>query len=555
MTAGLLELAIVVLIAAFLGILARTLRQPIILAYLVTGVIIGYFGLFNLRDQATFQIFADLGIMFLLFLVGLEINYTSLRLVGRSALIIGVSQVIFTTGIGFLIARLFDFSLLHSAYIALALTFSSTIIVVKLLSEKKDLSSLYGKIAVGVMLFQDFIAILILVTLAGIEAGRGFSWSSLAVALVKGLLLFIAMVWLGRKFLPHVFDKIARSPELLFLTTLAWVFLLAALAAEIGFSIEIAGFLAGLALANSAEHFQIANRVRPLRDFFILIFFVILGSSIVLQDWSGITKPILAFSAFVIIGNPLIVLLIMSALGYRKRTSFLTGVTVGQISEFSLILVALGLRVGHLNSSIVSLVTAVGVITIIISAYIITHGDKIFRFLARPLSLLERKQTKEVSSLIGEFKKSFILIGAHRTGQAIALSLPAKDLLVIEFDPEVIHMLKRHNLDYIFGDIADPEVFAKANFETAKLVISTNPDLNDNLGLLTELKKLAKRPKIIVRADDEKEAEILYKTGVDYVLLPNFTAGQYLAKTIAVDPEMQILEQLRKKDLEMLRAH
>ncbi len=556
MSTGFIELAAVVLTAAVLGVAAKLLKQPIILAYIVAGIAIAYFGFFrfgDLNNHETFRVFSDLGIMFVLFLIGMEINYTSLRLVGKASLLVGFGQLIFTFIIGFFIALLFHFSYLHSAYISLALTFSSTIIVVKLLSEKKDTNSLYGRISVGLLLVQDFVAIMILIFLAGIEAGNGFVLKDIVLTIAKGAVLVAAILWLGRKVFPRVFDKIARSQELLFLVSLAWCFLLVAAVSKIGFSIEIGGFLAGLALANSSEHFQISSRVRSLRDFFILIFFAILGTMFVFSNFSGLTLPIIVFSIFVLIGNPLIVLIIMGLLGYRKRTSFLTGVTVAQISEFSLILAAMGLKLGHIAESVVALITAVGIITIILSTYLIVYSDEIFRRLSGLLAVFERRRLKENNFADKEFHKPIILIGSHRIGQSIAFNLPKDDLLIIDFDPEVVGQLRKHNYDYIFGDIADDGVFEKANFGDARLVISTSPELEDNLTLLTKLKLLKTKPKTILRAQSEKEAEILYKEGADYVLLPHFTSGQYLGKTIAVDMEMKILEQLKNRDLEIIQ--
>ncbi len=553
MANGFLELALVILVAAILGIVFKALKQPVILAYLATGALIGYLGFFNLANRETFKIFADLGIMFLLFMVGLQINYRSLKLVGKPSLIVGLGQMVFTAAIGFFLATFFHFNYLESVYIAVALTFSSTIIVVKLLSDKKDLNSLYGKISVGFLLAQDLVAILILVLLAGFQNGGALNWLSIILTFLKGVILFVLMFWLGRKFLPFVFSKIARSDELVFLTSLAWVFLLAALASRVGFSIEIAGFLAGLALANSSEHFQIASRFRSLRDFFILIFFVILGSSIIFSNFRGLTLPILVFSLFVLVGNPLIVLIIMGLLGYRKRTSFLAGVTVAQISEFSLILAALGFKIGHIKENVLALITAVGIITITLSTYLIVYAENIFSRARRFLSLFERRKLKEELSREIFSKKEVILIGCHRTGESIALSIPKEKLLIIDFDPEVINFLKKHGYDYIFGDIRETRVFENAGFEEALLVISTSPDFEDNLFLLTALRNRKNRPKVILRAETEKETEILYREGADYVLLPNFTAGQYLGKTIAIDPTMEILPDLKRRDLALIR--
>lgn len=554
MTGGLLELAIIVLVAAALGIAAKFLKQPVILAYLATGMIIGYFGFFHLQDKEVFSVFSDLGIMFLLFLVGLEINYTSLRLVGKVSIVVGIGQVAFTALLGYFIATALGFAVLPALYIAVALTFSSTIIIVKLLSDKRALHSLHGKISVGMLLVQDLVAILILIFLGSIETTGDGVWWNLVFTMVKGIGLFVLMLFLGRKIFPPLFDKIARSHELLFLASLAWLFLLAAAVSKIGFSIEIAGFLAGLALANSSEHFEISHKLRPLRDFFILIFFVILGASVVFSNFAGLTVSVIIFSLFVLIGNPLIVLFIMGIMGYRKRTGFLTGVTVAQISEFSLVLAAMGMKLGHINESVVALITAVGLITIALSSYLIMHGEGIFSLISKPLSIFERKKTKEMELSDVGIQKPVILIGCGRTGESIVLGLPRENLLVVDFDPEVIKRFKMKGFHVLYGDVADDEVFEIAHMHTAQLVISTSPDLEDGLTLLSRLSAPeGARPKIIVRAETELEAKILYAQGADYVLLPHFTSGQYLGKTIALNPAMEILETLKENDLSLMR--
>ncbi len=552
MTAGILELALIVSLAALFGIAARLLRQPIMLAYLATGLVIVWLGILPVGQRETLQVFADLGIMFLLFLVGLEVNYASLRLVGKTSLILGLVQVATTSTAGFFIARALGFAPLPSIYIGLALTFSSTIIIVKLLSEKRDLQSLYGKISIGMMLVQDLIAVLILVSLSGIAKGGSISWVQIATVAGEGIFLFLLMLLLGRFALPIVFDRVARSQELLFLISLAWVFVIAAGVSWLGFSIEIAGFLAGLALANSAEHFQISSRVRSLRDFFILVFFVVLGASITFSDVSALVIPIVLFSLFVLIGDPLIVLVIMGLLGYRRRTSFMTGLTVAQISEFSLILAALGFRLGHVPREVTTLITAVGIITIITSSYLITHSESIFRVLRRPLGFFEKKRMSEDDVPEEGYRRPVIVVGAHRVGESIVRAFPSERVLVVDFDPDVVSRLRARGVEALLGDATDPDIFEDAHFDEASIVISTSPDLDDNLALLSSLSRIEERPKIIIRAEEEKDAAILYEKGADYVLMPQLTAGQYLGKTIAVDPELNILPQLKKRDLELL---
>ncbi len=545
------ELALLFVLAGALAVLARLFRQPLILAYLATGAIIAYFGFVDIVGKDIFQVFSDLGIMFLLFLVGLEINYTSLRLVGKTSLIIGLGQIIFTSLGGYVIARWLQFDPMSSLYIAIALTFSSTIIIIKLLSDKRDLNSLYGKISIGLLLVQDIVAILIIVILSGIASSGNFALTDVLITLGKAILLFGTAILLGRKILPHLFDEIAHSQELLFLISTAWVLLIATLVHKLGFSIEIAGFLAGISLANSSENYQIANRIRPLRDFFILVFFIILGASFADADFSGLVWPAVVFSLFVLIGQPLIMLVIMGLLGFKKRTSFLAGLTVAQVSEFSLILAALGIKVGHINESPVALITIVAVITIIISSYLIVHGNYLFRLLRNVLGIFEKKSSRDLK-IPKESKKGVILIGFHRTGQSLAQYLPAKDLVIVDFDPEVTKKLQHMGYDYLFGDISDPEVFDQIVSYKTRLVISTTPDPEDNLGLIHRFKKLRRRPGIVVRADTEKDALVFYEAGADYVLVPHLASGHQLGKLLASHSHLQELKKLKAKDLTYL---
>ncbi len=560
MTGGIIELSIIVCLAAVLGIIAKIFKQPLVLAFIGTGIIVGLvhrqFGGFSIGDKDVFHLFSELGIMFLLFLIGLEMNYTSLRTVGKTSIAVGLAQIAFTFTFGLIISFfLLGFNDIHSAYIAICLTFSSTIIIVKLLSDKKALNSLYGKISIGFLLVQDFVVILMLIALTGIGSQGSLDIVSIITTLLLGIIFFVLILALGRNIFPWIFDKIAKSQELLFLSSLAWVFAMVA-AIEllekytgIGFSIEVAGFLAGLALANSSETHQIANRIKPLRDFFILIFFVILGSSIIFYNFSALSLPIIVLSLFVLIGNPLIVLIVMGLfMGHRKRTSFLSGVTVAQISEFSLILAALGLRLNHITEEIVAVIAAVGIITITISTYLIINAEKIYLVLAPFLSIFERKNPREELPF-SDLDKRIILIGYDRTGRSIALNIPKEDLLIIDFNPDIINKLKKSNYSCLYADISDPLVFDNINFTKTDIVISTSPNIEDNLNLVAAI---AGGPKIIARAETKEEAQILYRNNADYVFIPLFSSGQYLGKIIKNDPKLEKIDELRKKDFDFM---
>ena len=548
-----IDVAIIFGIAAILGVFAKLLKQPLILAYLFTGVVIGYFGLLSLNDQENIQFFSSIGVTLLLFLVGLEMEYTALKKVGKVSIAIGLGQVIFTFVFGYLIALfVFGLSTIHAAYLAIALTFSSTVIIVKLLSDKNAINSLYGRISVGLLLVQDFVVVILLVLLTGIQAGDGVSFFPVLFIILQGLVLFAIMLYLGRRILPFIFDRISRSYELIFLFSLAWVFFLAAGMKEIGFSIELAGFLGGIALANSSQKHQIACRIRPLRDFFILLFFAMLGSLMIVSNFSGIIVPILFFSAFVLIGNPFIVFLIMNVMGYKKRTSFLTGLTVAQISEFSLVLAMMGLTLGHITENIFAIISAVGVITITISTYLILYADKIFNYISPFIPTIRKVEMDEDKIAIEEDSKEIILIGGHRTGKGVLSSLPQDRVLVVDFDTIMVDELKKKGVASIFADINDPHLFERINLSQTKTIISTSPNMEDNLFLLKTLKDYD--VSIILRAEFEDDAIELYEKGADYVLLPNFSSGQFIGKIVDLSKGSMELEKIKEEDIRVLKS-
>lgn len=549
------ELAILLTAAAVVGMIARLLRQPMVLAYLLVGALIAAAGTLPLGLNPVYLTFSDLGVTLLLFLVGLEINVGALRRVGVASVVLGLGQVVITFVCGFFIALLMGFSSLSSGYVAMALTFSSTVIVVKLLSERRDMNSLYGKLSLGILLVQDLVAVMILVALAGLHQGQTLSLAPIIMTLGEAVLLFGFAYWLGRMVMPKLFERIARSEELLFLTSLAWVFLVAAAVQRLGFSIEIGGFLAGISLANSSTHFQIASRIRPLRDFFIALFFIVLGSTIALSNLSGLGLPVIVFSLFVLIGNPLIVLVIMGMMGYHRRTSFLTGVTVAQISEFSLIMAALGLKLGHIHQTEVALITAVGVVTIGLSSYMIIYADRLYRFALPLVAFFHRGRVPADVTGRSPFDRPIVLIGAHRIGRSIVANVTRHDVLIIDSDPDVIAGLRRQRYVTLYGDSTDHELLSLIAFDQVRVVISTIPDFEDNLNLLTYLRQHPNhhQRQVVLRAERDADARELYRLGANYVLQPELSSGKLLGQVLRTDPSLRSLDEIRLHDQRLMQ--
>lgn len=527
------ELTIVLALAAVVSILFKFIKQPPILAYLLTGILIGPFGGLQLQSRDFLQTLGELGIAFLLFMIGLELRLSDLRSVGRVSLITGIVQMIVTFTGGFFAASYLGFSQIPAVYVGFGLSFSSTIIVVKLLSDKKDLQSLYGKISIGILLIQDLFAAIILILLS-----TSASPSSIPAVFLKGLVLFAAVWFLSVKIFPKLLDKIAKSSETLFLFTIAWALSLSALVSAIGFSIEIGGLLAGVTLAGTKENFQIIGKTKSLRDFFITIFFVFLGLSMSFSNFSKIIIPAIFLSILVLVLKPLIVALVMGFMGYRKRTSVLTGISLAQVSEFSLIIIFLGNRIGQISQDIVSLLTLIAIFTFAFSNYMILGSSDLYKKLLGKLPLIERKTGLEDE--IGEkfeHKDHVVLVGADRTGGSVlnALISSGEKVLVIDSNPDIIEKMKTRRVKSLFGDISDLEIQERAGLKSAKLIISTVSDVEDNVFFISEIKKLRKRPKIVTIAQSDGEEKELKKAGVDYVIQPHVLGGRHLAHLIKTD--------------------
>lgn len=540
------EITVIICLAAFLSVVFKFLKQPPILAYIVTGIIIGPLGGLQFQSKDLIQVMGEFGVALLLFMIGLELKFSDLKSVGRVSLIAGIIQIALTSAGGYVLASFLGFPPIGAVYTGIALAFSSTIIVVKILSDQRELQSLYGKMAIGLLLVQDFFAIFILIFLSSFASGS-ISPISIIAVLLKGIILLSLIMFLSNKVFPKILNKISSSSETLFLFSIAWALLLSAFVASpfIGFSIEIGGLLAGVALANTAENFQIIGKTKSLRDFFVVIFFVFLGMS---MDFSAFSKTFTAavvLSLFVLLVKPLIIMPIVGFFGYRKRTSFLTGISLSQVSEFSLIIVFLGNKIGQVSPEIVSLVTTVAIITFAASSYMILRSKKLYQGFGSKIPFFERNYANEekIENILDQ-KDHVILIGANRTGGSVlkALGEQGEKVIVIDFNPDVIKNLKEQkNLPAgrqvvsLFGDISDLEIQERAGLRNAKLVISTVSDIDDNMLLISQIRKLKKRPKVVTIAQDDREEKELKKAGVDYVIQPHVLGGKHLAHLIKTD--------------------
>ena len=548
-----IQISIVILIVLIVSFVMRLLKQPLIIGYIISGIILGPYFLGMLPGIGEIQVFSEFGVAFLLFIVGLHLSPKIVREVGRISLITGIGQIIFTTIIGYFIAILLGYSIVTSLYIAIALTFSTTIIILKLLSDKGDLDNLYGKISIGFLLVQDFIAILVIIIVSSYSTGTGF-FSTLGLTLLKGTLLVLILLPTSIYLLPKMQKFFARSQELLFLFAITWGLGLASLFFYAGLSIEVGALIAGVLLSVSPYQLEISSKLRPLRDFFIISFFLLLGAQMVIGNIGEIIIPAIVFSLVIVIGNPLIVMALMGFEGYTRKTSFFAGLTVAQIGEFSLIVIALGAKNNHISTEILSLITLTVLMTIALCTYMILYSNKLYSLFSNKLSVFERKNAKEKIK-IGK-NVDAVLFGYNRIGFGILNSLKKikENYLVVDFNPDTISNLKKLNIPSVYGDVDDEALLEELPLKTLKIVISTIPELETNELIIKKIKSQNPKAIVIVRAHSIEDAMSLYNQGADYVLTPHFLGGEYLADMIKeIKTDASAYKKEREKHINMLK--
>lgn len=522
-------IAVILAIATVVGGIAIRLRQPLIVAFIGVGIAVGPVGTGWVTTDSTIELLAKLGIAILLFLVGLRLDLHLIRSTGPVAAATGLGQVLFTSVIGYLIAIALGMDSVTALYIAVALTFSSTIIIVKLLSDKRELDQLHGRIAVGFLIVQDIVVVLVMIALTAFGQDTGDNLGvGIAIVVAKGVGLLGGIWLLTRYILPWLLPHIARSQELLVLFGVSYAVAVAALSEWMGFSSEVGAFLAGVSLAGTPYRDALGARLVSLRDFLLLFFFLDLGARLEFTDAAKQITEAAIFSVFVLIGNPLIVIMIMAAMRYPVRVGFLAGLTVAQISEFSLILAALGLSLGHISGSTVSLITVVGLITIGVSTYMILYSHQLYDRLKRWLAVFERSDVPDRDNHRSDDDIDVILFGLGRFGTHLAERLvgAGRRVLAIDFDPNTV---KSHDLEgftTMYGSAEDVHLLDVLPLKRAGYVVSAIPVLPTNLALLDSLRQHQFAGTVVLTAHTRHDAERLRVAGADIVLEPFADAAE-----------------------------
>jgi len=521
-----IEITLIILLATVIAGIMRVLKQPLIMGYILAGILVGPYFLGIFAHKETVETFSQMGIAILLFIVGLNLSPKVIREVGKVSIVTGFGQVLFTALIAYLLVLLLGFPTRTAFYISIALTFSSTIIITKLISDKRDTEKLYSRIAVGILLIQDLVATTLLVFVSAFSNSQNAINLAVTTAL-KGILITLVLTYISSVVLPRLSHFFAKSQEYLFLFSIAWGFGMAALFSAIGFSIEIGSLIAGVTLSVSPFSQEIASKLKPLRDFFIIMFFISLGSNLALNDIGSIAIPAIVLSVFVLIGKPLLVMILMGFAGYNKKTGFLAGISLAQISEFSLILILLTAKIGHVETNILSLVTIVALVSIAGSTYFILYGDNIFYKLAPYLSIFERKHVVKEVEYLGSYE--VVLFGCNRVGYDFIKEFEklGPSFLAVDFNPDIVKELKKLGVNCRYGDAEDGEFLEELGLENIKIIVSTIPDFDANSYLLSKTLKANKEAIVILISYNVDEAIKLYDMGAVYVILPHFIGGQF----------------------------
>ena len=519
------ETAAVLVVAVLFSVVCAFLRQPLIVAYIFTGVLVGPAGFGWVAEEDPLDLLAKMGIALLLFVVGLKLDPRLIRTLGKVVLAVTVVQTALVAALGAGLALGFGMDGVTAIYVGLGVSFSSTVVIVKLLSDSHEINALHGRIALGILIVQDLVVVLCMALLTAFDGeGGGSFFMDLALLPLKGVFFLGAVAVVMHYWLPALLRRFARSRELLMLAATAWAVFLAAVGHALGFSHEVGAFVAGVSLAGTPFNAAIGARLTALRDFMLLFFFVDLGAHVNLAHVDEILLPALVFSVFALIFKPLLAGVLLMVAGYRPRTAGLTSLTLGQISEFSLILAAMGMTAGHLDDKAVSMLTLVALFTITASSYLIRFLHPVYEFLEPWMKPLETSApSREVSSNLDSVQRpELLLLGLGRFGKRMAIGFRQRGLAVmgVDFDPDILESVRRLGIPVHYGDVTDQDLLGTLPLDSALWVVSCIPDTGVNRRLAEDLKGRGYRGYMAMFAQHPEDEAALTAAGVDLVLQP-----------------------------------
>jgi Kef-type K+ transport system membrane component KefB len=545
------EIGLAIVAATALAYVARLLRQPLLLAYIGAGLLIGPPVLGLVHSEETIAELSELGLAFLMFIVGLEIDLKKLVSSGRVGALVGTIQVVACAvlTVGFVV--LLGFGGLSALYLGIATAFSSTMIVVKLLSDKSELDTVDGRLTLGILLMQDVLAIVVLALQPNLNDP---SLVPIVISVLSGFGLVIGALLVSRFVLPALFQYVAKSPEIVMISAISWCLVVGYLAMLADFSIAMGALIAGVTLSAFPYSLDVVAKIRSLRDFFVTLFFVALGMQLQIGSLQVVLIS-LALSAFVIASRFITIGPSLYLLGYGSRVGALCSIALAQAGEFALVIVALGLSLGHVGREIASILALTLVITSTISTYMIMGNHRLTQRLVQTLrafGIPERMRKGDDGGPGHEHGAALAILGFHRVASSLVYqtqgSSKGHDVLIVDFSPEVYSKLAAMDIPVVYGDISHLDTLEHVGIERANVVISTvSEDFlrgTDNLTMLRQIKRLNPDARVILSAETLERARVMYEAGADYVVLPRVeTARAFL----------DVLEAIERGELSDLR--
>ncbi len=538
------EIGISILAATILGFIFQSLRQPVILGYLVAGAIVGpEIGFAFVHAPENIKVISEIGLILLLFIIGLELNPVSLLSSGRKLIFAGIGQFILCVLIGIGFFWMIGYGLgggnIDALYLSVFCALSSTAIVVKLLYDKFELDTFAGKMSLGILIFQDIWAILVLALQPNF---RNPEIVTALLAIGKSIVLLGVGFLLSRYLLKWVFERISKTPEMVVGMAIAWCVLMAGVASWIGLSMEMGALIAGVAISSFPYGVHIIAKVLPLRDSFLTLFFLSIGMTIPMPTVSLITQAVIVV-LFVIASRFLTVYPILSLSGSGRRTAFITSLNLAQISEFSLVIAALGLQYGHIRGELVSITIYAMAITSVLSSYFINGNHQIYIVVDKLLARFGfRDGRKPDAASDNRQDYPIVFLGFHRGANAVleklAESAPdlIKKILVVDFNLEVLNYLRSKNIKGVFGDISSMDTLHHAHVEKAEMILATIPDMllkgTNNAEIVKTCRAMAHHAVIIATADSAAQIDMLKSAGANDVILPYSLIGDKVSSLV-----------------------
>lgn len=532
-----LELLAVFTAAIIGGFLARWSKLPVILGYLIAGIIVGPSGVGLISEMETIQVLANVGVILLLFTLGLDFSLSELKKLGKVAFLGGSAQIILTAIVGLALGKALGWELTQAIFFGFLIALSSTMVVLKTLMERGELDTTHGRVILGILLIQDLSLVPLMIILPAMGGETGQILPELGVALLKAAAFILIVLVAGLWVVPRLLGRVAsaRSRELFLITVVSLSFIAALGATFFGISAAVGAFIAGLFIGQSIYARQAFADIVPLRDLFSALFFVSLG---MLTDLGFAVQNIwlvLLVVLVVVTAKSIISGAITWFFGYSLKVALLTGFGLIQIGEFSFVLAQSGFDLGIISQNIYSVVLVSAIITMLITPFTLNFASSLYHRISKR-HLMQRAVERANKTIWDKEKLELyghaVICGHGRVSSTLTQILDRRKLpyLVIEIDPVVISSLRAKGVPCIYGDAANPEILKHAQLDRARVLICTYPDFTDVELTVRNALKINERLDIVARAHRESHAEFLRSIGVNELVLPEFEASLEIAR-------------------------